>query len=69
MRIYGSRLIVDHLFLLYLESILVQDPHVAAAIMFGRGQIQNGVLVLPTPEYAFDPTNEEKLVEFRNLIW
>lgn len=37
--------------------------------MFGRGQTQNGVLVDPTPEYAFDPEDEEKLVEFRNKIW
>lgn len=55
--------------LLTLESILVQDPHVAAAIMFGRGQIQNGVLVHPAPAYEFDATNEKKLIEFRNLIW
>lgn len=51
------------------EAILLQDPHVACAIMFGRGQTQNGVLVDPAPEYAFDPEDEEKLVEFRNKIW
>lgn len=51
------------------EAILLQDPRVACAIMFGRGQTQNGVLVDPKPEYAFDPEDEEKLVEFRNKIW
>ena len=37
--------------------------------MFGRGQFQAGVLVDPTSEYRFDPSDEEKLAEFRNLIW
>nr|WGM49229.1 carboxylic acid reductase [Boreostereum vibrans] len=52
-----------------LESILMQDPHVASAVIFGRGQFQNGVLVDPKPQFAFDPTDEVKLAEFRNLIW
>lgn len=51
------------------ETILIQDPHVKAAVMFGRGQFQNGILVDPKPEYSFDPVDEAKLVEFRNLIW
>lgn len=54
---------------LLVETILVQDPHVKAAVMFGRGQFQNGILVDPKPEYAFDPVDEAQLVEFRNLIW
>lgn len=52
-----------------LEHILNQDPHVRASLMFGRGQFQAGVLVDPTSEYRFDPSDEEKLAEFRNLIW
>jgi hypothetical protein len=37
--------------------------------MFGRGRFQNGVLIDPKPQFAFDPTDEAKLEEFRNLIW
>lgn len=51
------------------ETILIQDPHVKAAVMFGRGQFQNGILIDPKPEYSFDPVDEAKVVEFRNLIW
>ncbi|KAI0350560.1 acetyl-CoA synthetase-like protein [Trametes cingulata] len=49
------------------EAILVQDPHVHACLMFGRGRFQNGVLIQPKEQ--FDPNDEEKLEEFRNKIW
>ncbi|KAI0314888.1 hypothetical protein OF83DRAFT_1165029 [Amylostereum chailletii] len=52
-----------------IEAILVKDPHIKAAVMFGRGRSQNGVLIEPIPASAFDPTDEGKLVVFRNLIW
>ncbi|KAK0461857.1 acetyl-CoA synthetase-like protein [Desarmillaria tabescens] len=52
-----------------LENILNQDPHVSAAIMFGRGKYQVGILVEPAPQFSFDPVDENKLAEFRNLIW
>ncbi|KAL1943361.1 hypothetical protein VTO73DRAFT_4436 [Trametes versicolor] len=50
-----------------LEAILVQDPHVHACLMFGRGRFQNGVLIQPKEQ--FDPNDEAKLEEFRNKIW
>lgn len=37
--------------------------------MFGRGRFQNGVLIDPKPQFAFDPKDEVKLEEFRNFIW
>ncbi|KAI0070731.1 acetyl-CoA synthetase-like protein, partial [Panus rudis PR-1116 ss-1] len=52
-----------------LENMLNQDPHVQAAVMFGRGKFNAGVLIDPRPAYAFDPADEKKLVEFRNMIW
>lgn len=52
-----------------LENILNQDPHVQSAIMFGRGRFQAGVLVDPKDAFKFDPSDENKLAEFRNLIW
>ena len=45
------------------------DPHVKSSVMFGRGRLQNGVLVEPTEDYAFDPTDVKKLEAFRNQIW
>lgn len=44
-----------------------RDPHVSAALVFGRGRVQNGVIV--HPKEPFDPADEEKLAEFRNKIW
>ncbi|KAK7470228.1 hypothetical protein VKT23_001662 [Stygiomarasmius scandens] len=52
-----------------LESIMNQDPHVSAAVMFGHGKFQAGILIEPTKEEQFDPSDEEKLAEFRNKIW
>ncbi|KAI9464124.1 acetyl-CoA synthetase-like protein [Lactarius psammicola] len=52
-----------------LEGILAQDPHIQSTVMFGRGRFQNGVLIDPKPQFAFDPKDEVKLEEFRNLIW
>ncbi|PBK69905.1 acetyl-CoA synthetase-like protein [Armillaria solidipes] len=52
-----------------LGIMLNQDPHVLAAVMFGRGKYQVGVLVEPGPQFSFDPVDESKLAEFRNLIW
>ena len=40
-----------------------------SAVMFGRGRFQNGVLIDPEPQFAFDPKDEEKLKTFRGLIW
>lgn len=51
------------------EAVICQDPHVSGAVMFGRGRVQNGVIVQPKAEYALDPTDETKVAEFRNLIW
>ncbi|OSD00749.1 acetyl-CoA synthetase-like protein [Trametes coccinea BRFM310] len=50
-----------------LEAILLQDPHVHAAIIFGQGRVQNGVIV--QPKEPFDPSDDAKLEEFRNKIW
>ncbi|KZT66300.1 acetyl-CoA synthetase-like protein [Daedalea quercina L-15889] len=52
-----------------LESMLNQDPHVQASVMFGRARFQAGVLVDPKPQFKFDPANEKQVAEFRNKIW
>lgn len=48
---------------------MVKNPHIAAAVMFGRGRFQNGVLIEPTKEEQFDPEDLDKLAAFRNTIW
>lgn len=55
------------LFFSQLESIIIQDPNITAAIIFGHGRFQNGVLIQPA--VAFDSTNENLLSNFRNKIW
>ncbi|PCH42383.1 acetyl-CoA synthetase-like protein [Wolfiporia cocos MD-104 SS10] len=52
-----------------LETMMNQDPHVNASVMFGRGRFQAGILVDPKPEFRFDPSDEARLAEFRNKIW
>ncbi|KAF9256609.1 acetyl-CoA synthetase-like protein [Marasmius fiardii PR-910] len=52
-----------------LEQILNQDPHVEAAVMFGHGRFNAGVLVQPKAPFRFDPTDDRKLAEFCDMIW
>lgn len=50
------------------EAIICEDPHISAAVMFGRGRSQNGVLIEPKKEFAFE-LSDEKVAQFRDLIW
>ncbi|CAL1699334.1 unnamed protein product [Somion occarium] len=52
-----------------LEAILNQDPHVRAAVMFGRGRFYAGVVIDPRPGHEFDPQDQDRLSDFRNKIW
>lgn len=52
-----------------IESMMTQDPRVAAAVVFGRGRLQAGILVEPKSDYAFNPIDEPRLAEFRNTLW
>ncbi|KAI1792211.1 acetyl-CoA synthetase-like protein [Ganoderma leucocontextum] len=52
-----------------LEFIIAKDPHVHGCLFFGRGKLQNGVLIEPTREEQYDPRDERKLADFRNKIW
>ena len=46
-----------------------QDPHIQAAVMFGRGRFNAGVIVDPRQDFVFDPADQGKLIDFRNKIW
>ncbi|KAF5366566.1 hypothetical protein D9758_008985 [Tetrapyrgos nigripes] len=52
-----------------IELILRKDEKIETVIMFGRSKFQAGVLVLPSKDFAFDPSDLTKLAEFRNAIW
>ncbi|OBZ65571.1 Polyketide synthase HetM [Grifola frondosa] len=52
-----------------LEAILSTDPHIAGAVIFGKGKFQNGVLIEPKEDFGFDPEEQSKLAEFRMKIW
>ncbi|THU98749.1 acetyl-CoA synthetase-like protein [Dendrothele bispora CBS 962.96] len=52
-----------------LENMMNQDPHVQASVMFGRGQFHAGIIAEPRTQFTFDPSDEEKLSEFRNQVW
>ncbi|KAK0492826.1 NRPS-like enzyme [Armillaria luteobubalina] len=52
-----------------IEAGLATDERVAAALMFGRSKFQPGVLILPTPEETFDPSDTARLAEYRASIW
>ena len=40
-----------------------------SSLMFGHGKFNAGILVDPRPEYAFEPSDDVKLANFRNDIW
>jgi hypothetical protein len=47
----------------------MRDPHIQAAIMFGRGRFQNGVLVQPKSEFTINHADQEQVIALRNTIW
>ena len=51
------------------EKIINGDPHVKCSVMFGRGKFNTGVVIEPAEGFKFDPSDKEKLSEFRTLIW
>ncbi|KAJ3537775.1 hypothetical protein NM688_g6625 [Phlebia brevispora] len=51
------------------EGRITASPMVAAAVMFGRGKSQCGVLIEPRPQFAVNVHDEESVIAFRNEIW
>jgi hypothetical protein len=48
---------------------MAKDPRIRAAVMFGQGKFNAGVIVDPIPEFEFDCNDKSKFAEFRDLIW
>jgi hypothetical protein len=53
------------------EGILMRDSNnrIASALMFGRGRFSNGIILELKEPHVFDPTDTERLAQFRNDIW
>ncbi|KAJ7761183.1 putative aminoadipate reductase [Mycena maculata] len=52
-----------------MEDIMMASQFIRGVTMFGRERNQVGVLVEPSPQYKFDPSDEKQLANFRNLVW
>jgi len=52
-----------------IESMLVKDTLISSALVFGRLQSQLGVIITPSPHEVFDPSDKERLAEYKNKIW
>ncbi|KAJ6459713.1 hypothetical protein C8R47DRAFT_1028048 [Mycena vitilis] len=50
-----------------IEAILLKNTAIKYAIMFGRSMFHAGVIVFPTE--PFDPTDSQRVIEFRRKIW
>ena len=51
------------------ETILVQDPLIRAAVIFGRGRMQNGVIIEPSTGFKFDVEDVLERERFIESIW
>ncbi|KIK81855.1 hypothetical protein PAXRUDRAFT_806336 [Paxillus rubicundulus Ve08.2h10] len=51
-----------------IEYIFCKDPRIAAAVMFGRGRLFNGIILELAPPYRFDGSDTEHLAMFRTSI-
>ena len=52
-----------------MEAIISSHPFVRDAIIFGRAQIQAGVLIDLADEKKFEPSNIDRLADLRREIW
>ncbi|PAV14618.1 acetyl- synthetase [Pyrrhoderma noxium] len=53
----------------HLELAIGKDPNVESCIVFGTGHTQCGILIQPRKGLVFDPSETEKLGEYRNAVW
>ena len=51
------------------ESILMQDSRIRAAVVFGSGHTQNGVIIEPAERVEFVAEDELEKTQFIELIW
>ncbi|OSC97571.1 acetyl-CoA synthetase-like protein [Trametes coccinea BRFM310] len=52
-----------------IEGMLVHDPRIASALMFGRSRIEPGVLIEPANGIHINPEDKQQLEEYIDSIW
>ncbi|KAJ6514497.1 putative aminoadipate reductase [Mycena vitilis] len=52
-----------------MEDIMIANPLIAGAVMFGRERNQVGVLIEPSLHYEVDTADDQQVAKFRNLVW
>ncbi|KAG6896087.1 putative secondary metabolism biosynthetic enzyme [Termitomyces sp. T32_za158] len=52
-----------------MEAIVVSDPLVHGAVIFGRERVQAGILIEPKPEAMIDVDDHAQLASLRNQLW
>ncbi|KAL7277648.1 hypothetical protein ACG7TL_008575 [Trametes sanguinea] len=51
------------------NGMLVHDPRIASALMFGRSRIEPGVLIEPANGIHINPEDKQQLEEYIDSIW
>ncbi|KAL1695048.1 hypothetical protein GGG16DRAFT_109571 [Schizophyllum commune] len=52
-----------------IEGLILTSPLVAAAVMFGRGKDEAGILIEPSAGHRIDVKDDVQVAAFRNAIW
>ncbi|KAL1721938.1 hypothetical protein EV715DRAFT_194194 [Schizophyllum commune] len=52
-----------------IEGLILTSPLVAAAVMFGRGKDEAGVLIEPSARHRIDVKDDVHVAAFRDAIW
>ncbi|KAJ7667223.1 hypothetical protein B0H17DRAFT_990381 [Mycena rosella] len=50
-----------------IEAILLKNPEIKYAVMFGRSKFHAGVILFPAE--PIDPTDIQRVIEFRRKVW
>lgn len=48
--------------------MLMQDPNIATAVIFGQGQLHCGVLVEPAQPFEVGSQDSEEVIRFKSMI-
>ncbi|KAL1679182.1 hypothetical protein EV122DRAFT_210432 [Schizophyllum commune] len=52
-----------------IEGVVLTSPLVAAAVMFGRGRDEAGILIEPAPAHQVDVDDDTAVATYRNAVW
>jgi len=52
-----------------MEDIIITNPYVSCAVMFGRGRPHVGILIELRAGYEIDVNDETQVAELRDRVW